>query len=70
MKQLFKLAAFLLIATFAITLNSCKKKTDEDICKTCRAFGVDGQVGEDEVCSDSEEAAFRAKYPGKEISCQ
>lgn len=70
MKQLFKLATLLLIATFALTINSCKKKTEDSTCKTCTAFGVDGQAGKEEVCSEAAEDAFRTKYAGKEISCR
>ena len=71
MKQLFKLAAFLLTLTFFVNMSSCKKKTSDDSsCKTCRAIGVDGLAGEEEVCSGAAEEAFRAKYAGKEISCR
>jgi hypothetical protein len=54
-------------------IHSCSKKTEEtpaNGCKTCKAFGVDGVVGEEKVCTDSEEANFRTKYTGKEISCR
>ena len=54
---------------YALT-TGCKKKTEEKDCKTCKAFGIDGLVGEEQVCTDGEEASFRSKYSGKEISCQ
>jgi hypothetical protein len=61
-----------LISLFIISIHQtgCKKKTEEKECKTCKAYGVDGLVGEEQVCTDSEETSFRSKYAGKEISCQ
>jgi hypothetical protein len=70
MKHLFRLSALLLSITFAFNSISCKKKTEESSCKTCTAFGIDGQAGKEEVCSDAAEDAFRTKYAGKEISCR
>ena len=54
-----------------ILTTGCKKKTEEvKECKTCKAYGVDGLVGQEQVCTDGEETSFRSKYAGKEISCQ
>ena len=71
-----KISSTLLLCAIIIIIGSihgCSKKTEEapaDECKTCKAFGIDGLVGEEEVCTDGEESAFRSKYAGKEISCR
>ena len=63
--------SILISSLFVFTLSTgCKKKTEEKDCKTCKAYGIDGLVGEEQVCTDGEEASFRSKYSGKEISCQ
>lgn len=65
-----------LIATFAFLLflllsQACKKKTsDSSTCKTCKAFGIDGLIKEQEVCTEEAETSFRTTYAGKEIICQ
>ena len=62
-------AFFLLIAV--IYIPGCQKKTTEEVaCKTCKAFGVDGLIKEEEVCTEEAEASFRNTYAGKEISCR
>lgn len=73
MKQIiFKklvVAFSLIVAVFYIP--GCQKKnTDEVACKTCKAFGVDGLIKEEEVCTEAAEASFRNTYAGKEISCR
>lgn len=56
---------------FTISISACKKKTTEaDSCKTCRAYGIDGLIKEQEVCSEEAETSFRKVYAGKEINCQ
>jgi hypothetical protein len=71
-----KISGTLVLCAIIISIgiiHGCSKKTEEastDECKTCKAFGIDGLVGEEEVCTDGEEGAFRTKYAGKEISCR
>jgi len=64
----FSIAMFLLFSVILIA--GCKKNTDKSDCKTCKAYSIDGLVGEEEVCSEAEEQAFRNEFTGKEISCQ
>jgi hypothetical protein len=53
------------------SMEACSKnKEEESECKTCKAFGIDGVMDEEEVCSEAEEAAFRSANQGREISCQ
>jgi len=60
MKKLFGLSICLLIGASVVSLGACKKsKGDDDSCKTCRAFSVDGEVGSREVCSEVDEAKFQ-----------
>jgi hypothetical protein len=52
-------------------MEACSKnKEEESQCKTCKAFGIDGVMDEEEVCSEAEEAAFRSANPGRQITCQ
>jgi hypothetical protein len=70
-----KIHLFLLVTAAGcivfLSVNSCSKKSAETpaICKTCKAFGVDGTV-QKQVCTPEEEAAFRKDHAGREISCQ
>lgn len=64
------LTAIVVAIVIAHSAGSCKKKTEEYECKTCKAFGIDGPVNEEEVCSEAEEAAFRSANPGRQITCQ
>jgi hypothetical protein len=65
------LSALVLAIVIAHSAASCKKKTEEAYeCKTCKAFGLDGPVDEEEVCSEAAEAAFRSANPGRQITCQ
>jgi hypothetical protein len=65
----FMVFAFLIFSITLIHGSGCKKNTDNEECRTCKAFGVDNVVDEEEVCSDAEETAFRNKNSGLEISC-
>jgi hypothetical protein len=57
--------------SFSVLLTAdCKKTTEKKDCKTCKAYGGTGLVGQEEVCTDAEEQDFRSQYAGKEISCQ
>ena len=69
MKRISFFTAVVFLLFSVILTVSCKKETEKD-CKTCKAFSVDGLVGEEEVCSDAEEQDFRSEFAGKEISCQ
>jgi len=64
----FFVIVFLLLSV--ILTAGCKKNTAEKDCKTCKAWGSTGLVGEEKVCSDTEEDNFRSEFAGKEISCQ
>ena len=61
--------AFLVFAVTMMHGMGCKKKTGEEECRTCQAFGIDGVIDEETVCSDAEEDAFRAKNAGHQVSC-
>ena len=69
MKRISFITAVVFLLFSAILTVSCKKETEND-CKTCKAFSIDGLVGEEEVCSEAEEQDFRNEFAGKEISCQ
>lgn len=63
----------LMTGSFALLQFSCaKKKEDTGECKVCKALaaGPDQGTVQKEVCSDSEEQAFRTQYAGREITCQ
>ncbi len=61
----------IVVLLFSVLLTAgCKKSTEEKDCRTCKAYGGSGLVGQEEVCSDAEEQSFRNQYVGKEISCQ
>ena len=65
----FMLFAFIIFAITLVHGSGCSKKNDNEDCRTCKAFGIDGIEDEAEVCSESQESAFRSKNAGKEISC-
>jgi hypothetical protein len=65
----FMVFAFVVFAVTVMHGVGCKKNTEKEECRTCQAFGVDEIIDEEEVCTDAEEAAFRAKNSGHEISC-
>jgi hypothetical protein len=66
----FMVFAFLLFSLTLIHGVGCKKKTEKEECRKCQAFGIDGVMDEETVCTDAEETAFRNKNSGREISCQ
>ncbi len=68
MKRYSFFIAIVFLVFSVILTTGCKKNTESD-CKTCKAFGIDGLVGEEEVCSDAEEQDFRSEFAGKEITC-
>jgi len=51
---------------------SCKKSSgDQQNCKTCKVFGGDNNViDEEEVCTDKQESDLHSRFPGREIKCQ
>ena len=56
---------------YILSISACKKETTEaDTCKTCKAYGADGLIKEQEVCTEEAESSFRNTYAGKEISCR
>lgn len=61
--------AFILFTITLIHGSACKKSKDDYECRTCKAFSIDNVEDEEEVCSESEESAFRSKNAGFEISC-
>lgn len=70
MKKSIKVAVVTLLLFSFFQSISCKKKNEVD-CKTCKAYGIDGNVvATRQTCSADEEAAFRAENVGREISCQ
>ena len=70
------LALLLLSMLLAVSLvMSCKKSSspDQTTCKTCKVFGGDGPnnvIHEEKVCSDAQEQALEAAFPGRRIECQ
>ena len=66
--------AFLVLSiVFALLLPiACKKSsTDPQNCKTCKVFGGDNNViDEEEVCTDKQESDLHSRFPGIEIKCQ
>jgi hypothetical protein len=67
----FLIACFIAGILYVGIAGCHKKKSDDNECKTCKAFGVDNnQLEEKTVCSDSEEGAFRTKYEGRRVECK
>jgi hypothetical protein len=59
---------FMIIVVIVVTA-ACQKKENED-CKTCRALNTNGSVAaEQQVCTESQQAAFYSANAGKEIVC-
>jgi hypothetical protein len=65
----FMLFAFVVFAVTMMHGMGCKKSTGDEECRTCKAISVDNIEDEEEVCSESEETAFRNKNSGFEIVC-
>jgi hypothetical protein len=65
----FMVFAFVVFAVTTLHGLGCSKKSSDEDCRTCKAFGLDDVEDEEVVCSDAEETAFRNKNSGFEISC-
>lgn len=65
----FMVFAFIIFSITLLHGYGCSKKSNDDDCRTCKAFGIDNIEDEETVCSEAEETAFRNKNSGFEISC-
>jgi hypothetical protein len=60
-----------LICLFVIAIACSKKKSEDSVCKTCKALAtVDRPGATQQVCTAEAEGEFRASHSGQEITCQ
>lgn len=63
------LFAFLIFSITLIHGSGCKKSTDNEDCRTCKAIGGSGVQDEAKICTEAEMTTFHSNNPGTEIVC-
>ena len=71
MKRTSALLLLLILLTVILPI-ACKKSSgDQQNCKTCKVFGGDNNViDEEKICTDKQESDLHSRFPGREIKCQ
>jgi len=71
MKRTIGLLLLSILLTVILPIACKKSADDQQNCRTCKVFGVDNNViDEEKICTDKQESDLHSRFPGREIKCQ